>query len=332
MTAGGRTWLPAGRRPEVAKGVAAQEATAAERLAGLVRAGLPPPRAWALLAEQAEALPPAADLAPAPGLDPAAAVMLVRGWRASAVAWELAVRSGVPPGILLERVARACADSEESGRARGEALAGPQATAVLLGVLPLLCAGLGELVGAHPLAVLALLPAGRVCAALGLLLWVLGLAWMRGLGRRAAAVGVEGAPGGLAGSTVLDLVAAALQAGHPPAGAVQAVAGALRVTGTSGAVDLDRLAACWALQLPVSGWPDLDEAVQLAGRHGVPPAALIEAAADRRRRAARAAGLVAARRLSVTVMLPTGLCLLPAFFLLAVVPVALGLAAGVLPR
>jgi tight adherence protein B len=50
----------------------------------------------------------------------------------------------------------------------------------------------------------------------------------------------------------------------------------------------------------------------------------VAAAAQERRRDV-AAARVAAARLAVQVVLPTGLCLLPAFVLLAVVPLVLGL-------
>jgi pilus assembly protein TadC len=49
------------------------------------------------------------------------------------------------------------------------------------------------------------------------------------------------------------------------------------------------------------------------------------AAADQERRREGAAARVAAARLGVQVVLPTGLCLLPAFVLLAVVPLVLAL-------
>jgi tight adherence protein B len=60
----------------------------------------------------------------------------------------------------------------------------------------------------------------------------------------------------------------------------------------------------------------------------VPPAGvLVSAAAEERRRRADRRRLAAAR-LGVQVLLPTGLCLLPAFVLLTVVPMVLALLGG----
>jgi hypothetical protein len=70
------------------------------------------------------------------------------------------------------------------------------------------------------------------------------------------------------------------------------------------------------------------EAVALAGRSGLPPGDLIRDCArgarrDRAERSARRLG-----RLPVLLVLPMGLCLLPAAVLLGVAPVVLGLLAG----
>ncbi len=74
------------------------------------------------------------------------------------------------------------------------------------------------------------------------------------------------------------------------------------------------------------GWVrELADAVGLARDAGVAVAPLLVAAAAQERRRDVAAARVAAARLAVQVVLPTGLCLLPAFVLLAVVPLVLGL-------
>jgi tight adherence protein B len=66
----------------------------------------------------------------------------------------------------------------------------------------------------------------------------------------------------------------------------------------------------------------------LAARSGLPPTALIrQAAADSRRKQA-AARMKAVRRLEVMLVIPAGVCLLPAFVLLGVVPLVIGLFRG----
>ncbi len=147
---------------------------------------------------------------------------------------------------------------------------------------------------------------------------------------------------------VTDLVAAALLTGLPPAVAVNAVADALEAAADQAATPLRALvdrsatplgaladpshavASARSTPSPVRADPfaALAEALDLAVRTGLGPVPLVEAAAveSRRRRAARRQ--VAARRLGTLVVLPTGLCLLPAFVLLTVAPLVLDLLLG----
>jgi tight adherence protein B len=72
----------------------------------------------------------------------------------------------------------------------------------------------------------------------------------------------------------------------------------------------------------------LDAALALSVATGAGPVALIRAGAEEHRRRAQAEQVRAARRLGVLVLLPTGLCLLPAFVLLTVVPLVIDLVLG----
>lgn len=84
-------------------------------------------------------------------------------------------------------------------------------------------------------------------------------------------------------------------------------------------------------EAPGSSWADdaaaveLLEALQLADRTGIAPAAIVRAAAAEQRRRQAGARASAAQRLGVLGVLPVGLCLLPAFIVLTVVPLVLGL-------
>jgi tight adherence protein B len=139
--------------------------------------------------------------------------------------------------------------------------------------------------------------------------------------------GADAIPGPL----VLDLVAAVLAAGAPVATALDLVAEALREDAPGQAEHLADLARRQALALPGPfpagpAWLEvLERTLLLARDAGVPPAGvLVSAAADERRRRADRRRLAAAR-LGVRVVLPTGLCLLPAFVLLTVVPMVVAL-------
>lgn len=137
------------------------------------------------------------------------------------------------------------------------------------------------------------------------------------------------------GALVLDLVAAVLGAGAPVPAALRLVAASLQDYDAVPAADLARLARRHELTLPdplpgpAPPWAvALDRTLLLARDAGVPPAALLlaTAAEERRRQAARRR--LAAARLGVRVVLPTGLCLLPAFVLLTVVPMVIALLGG----
>lgn len=77
-------------------------------------------------------------------------------------------------------------------------------------------------------------------------------------------------------------------------------------------------------------WQPAGQAIALAGMAGVPPAGLLKRAASDMRRAEQRRIEEATARLSVLVVIPLGLCFLPAFALLTVVPVIAALAGDLL--
>ncbi len=134
-----------------------------------------------------------------------------------------------------------------------------------------------------------------------------------GTGVRRARAASERVPLGSAPMAVVaDLVAALLAAGLPTATAVRIV----------------KASAAQAGLAEPTGLEPVLEALRLADETGVAPAALVRAAAVEQRRTMAAAKSVAAQRLSVMVVLPMGLCLLPAFLLLTVAPLVLALLHG----
>ena len=81
----------------------------------------------------------------------------------------------------LDRLAVGLRQEAEVDAEVEASLAAPRATARLLAGLPLVGVALGELIGAHPVAVLIGTAVGRTCALCGVLLAVAGQLWTRAL-------------------------------------------------------------------------------------------------------------------------------------------------------
>ncbi len=135
----------------------------------------------------------------------------------------------------------------------------------------------------------------------------------------------------------LDLLAAVLASGASPPTAVLALADALESAGMDGRGL--RRAAEGLLHGPAGLRPSPDEpsdallsavrgALSLAARSGLPPADLLRAAAVRARSRQSIQARAAIRRLEVMLVIPAGICLLPAFVLLGVAPVVIALFGG----
>jgi tight adherence protein B len=140
---------------------------------------------------------------------------------------------------------------------------------------------------------------------------------------------------GMSATVVMELVAAALRAGLPGPQAVEAAATAC---GPRVGERLARPLDAWRLGIPADrAWASVDgdfaplaRSLVLAERTGASAAVLLAAAAADARSARQRRAVVAARRLGVQLVLPLGLTTLPAFVLMGVVPVVLGLASGLL--
>ncbi|GAA4741935.1 type II secretion system F family protein [Gordonia alkaliphila] len=111
------------------------------------------------------------------GVDPAAVPADPPGLRRVGEAWAISVQHGLPMVALLEAL-RADLVQRKDFTARTDAgLAGPRATAMVLAGLPLLGLGLGQLMGAAPLAVLLGTPLGSILLVLGVGLAAAGVLW-----------------------------------------------------------------------------------------------------------------------------------------------------------
>lgn len=96
-----------------------------------------------------------------------------------AACWQVSRTSGAPLADIVERLARAERDAADARVELRAALAGPQATARMLAVLPALGVGLGYLLGADPIAWFFTDPIGLPVLAAGAILTAAGVLWTR---------------------------------------------------------------------------------------------------------------------------------------------------------
>jgi pilus assembly protein TadC len=157
------------------------------------------------------------------------------------------------------------------------------------------------------------------------------------LGRAAAVGGLFSQPPAQSPArqipAALDLLAACLSAGAAPAQALAAVGGAFdgEVGATLSAVArLTTLGApietAWSACLRDRRWAPIARAVVRAHYSGAALTDVLAHQAADRRRALRADAEAAAQRAGVRAVLPLGVCFLPAFVLVGVVPVVAGFA------
>lgn len=280
---------------------ASDAAASVQRLAVLLEAGVTPSRAWQLLAESGEEV---ATTVCAAGPARAVGEVLAEqpgAWREVAVAWRVAETVGAPLAPSLRRFADALRDAQETRDDVAVALADPAATARLVAWLPLVAIGLAVALGFDVVTTLTQ-PAGIACLVVGVLLMLVARRWSARLVARAQP---PDAPPGLQG----DTVAIALSSGASIERALQVVADA----GGGAAA------------------PETEEILALSQRAGAPAVDLLRAAATDTRRRARTEGRLRAARLGARLLLPMGVCTLPAFLVLGVGPMLLSVMAGSTP-
>jgi tight adherence protein B len=333
-------------------------AEAVEQISALAKAGLTGPELWRpLLGRPAEAddlIAWARQLEGTPAGPYASAVVAIH---------RIATRAGASTATLLGCVTGALAEAQETTDSLTAAMAGPKSSARLLQFLPLLGIVLGSAMGAEPLRVLFGGGAGTVALVAGLGLLIAGRAWTGALISAAArppstdplAAAVLAAalraglvlptaltevgmawPGGLGGA--LEAVGRALAAGQSwdeawAAAGVRAgrqprsgLANGSPANGppAAGAASGRRPAVTAFLE-------NLRRALAPVWQSGAEAGPLLEGVSQRAARAERRRGGQAAGRLGVHLMAPLGLCFLPAFIALGLVPVVLSFAGELLP-
>ena len=202
----------------------------------------------------------------------------------------LLIRQGTPLDGTLAAAEETLRTSLHADSQRRNALAGVRATALIMVALPIFGILLGIVLGVHPLRFFAH-GGGSLALLAGVGLQTAGLWWIRDM--------VDGLPSPLDTSvSQLPLLAALLRAGmHVDDARAQ----------------LPPTPACCANLL------------QLSARQGAPIADQLEALARDRQRQALATCEEAAQEMGVLLARPLGVCFLPAFMLLGVLPTVLEL-------
>ncbi|MEV8171920.1 type II secretion system F family protein [Microbacterium sp. NPDC077486] len=277
-------------------------ADSVQTLAVLLQAGAVPLVAWRHLASTGDPVAVAVLARTEKGVPLVSAIEEQGGmWTELAAAWEIATTVGAPLADVLRSIAEALRDAASAADDVRVALAEPAGTARLLLWMPLAGLLLGVALGFDAWGVIVGNPLGAACVVTGLLFVVLARLWTQALLRRARPQ--PGAPGMAA-----ELVGVALAGGAPIDRAVELVA-ETRVVDAAGR---DRV----------------QEVLDLSRAAGVPAVELLRATAAQDRHRARVHGRLRAARLSTRLLLPLGVCTLPAFLLLGVAPLLLSVFAA----
>jgi len=289
-------------------------ATVVHRLSVLLDAGVAPQSAWQHAASGTDSR--VADAVAASVVERAAvgrelvdALLAARvlappgereAWAALAAAWSVATESGAPLAPTLRRFARVLRSLAQGRRNVEVALAGPMATSRIVLALPAIGLLFGMLLGFDALRILATTPAGWGCLVVGGLLVVAGVRWNRRLIRAARVL--DATPG-----LALELLAIAV----------------------SGGASLDRSREVVDRALAEAELPGLgaqaESLIDFSRAAGVPAAALLHAEAEESRRVATADGERRAAELGTRLLLPLGVCILPAFIALGVAPIVVSI-------
>lgn len=296
-----------------------------ERLATLLQGGGAPAAAWARLAAFAESKPVRARRrsrrradapielqladAVAGGANPADVLQQhdEEAWRALGALWSFTEQTGAPLGASLQQLAAGFRDLGQSEREVAIALAGPAATARLVTVLPFVGMALGFTLGFDTFGVLVGGPVGWVLLSAGALLLVAARQWNRALIDRATQRSLTPGLG-------LDLIATGMHGGAD-----------------AGTVAKDAAHVLGEFQLASSGVERAGPVLKLAAEAGVPAGDLLRSEAQLERQSARTAAAQAAARLGTQLMLPLGVCILPAFLALGVAPILIAVLRQAMP-
>ncbi|MGL3151467.1 type II secretion system F family protein [Microbacterium sp. A82] len=285
-------------RPSAPTDDSAEAAAVSVRtLAVLLQAGAVPLTAWRHLSDAGDAHAERVVERCDDGMPLVAAIEADGGaWSDVAAAWDIATTVGAPLADVLRSLAETMQDAASAADDVRIALAEPAGTARLLLWMPLAGLLLGVALGFDTVGVVIGNPIGTACLVAGLVLVLCARMWTRRLLRRAQPD--PGTPGMHA-----ELVAVALSGGT-------SIERSLRLVEDSPARDRFSAARTGGV-------------LELSRAAGVPAGELLRAAAAQERHDARIRGRVRAAKLSSQLLIPLGVCTLPAFLLLGVAPLML---------
>ena len=273
---------------------AASVAATVQSLAVLLHAGLAPTRAWEHLARSGDETARAVRSAEAGGGSvPTVLASQGEAWSQIGIAWQVATTVGAPLAASLRSLAEALRDAHQARDDVRTALAEPRTTARLIGWLPLVALALSAALGFDPIPALSH-PIGLTCMVLGGALMVLTWRWTAALVARAQ-------PGDAIPGLGAEIVAIALCGGV-------SIPQAIAVAENAARMPVDRATR---------------DVLDLSRSAGAPAVELLRADAAARRQSARTEGRLRAATLSGRLLLPLGVCTLPAFLLLGVAPMLL---------
>lgn len=250
--------------------------------------------------------------------------------------------AGAPLATSLERAAEHAEERIDALLGRQSALAAPRATGRILSWLPLLGLGLGVLMGSDPVGVLTGSILGALTGMLGLGLAFAGRRWTAALVHRAEVESMRTVNAGSEAekpaspadaapvdtALVLELLAAQLRAGLAPLAALGTLTEALNSRALHTVCQRLQMGSGWGSAWSGSAagtFSELRDALAPAYTGGAPSTALLLSLADAHRLSERRAAERAAGKLSVALVVPLGLCSLPAFICLGIVPILISL-------
>ena len=270
------------------------------RLAVLLRTGIDPASAWRYLADTgSDVAQTVVDRVAAGGEVAEALDACGDPWGEVGAAWAVATTVGAPLADSLRAMSIALQDAAATRDEVSVALAEPAGTARLMTWLPLVAVLMGAALGFDPVRVMITNPLGIACVVGGVVLLGVAHRWTTSLVRRAQPL--PGIPGFHAELTAIAV---------------------------TGGVSLERAQAL--VRQVGGGEPDTETAgiLALSRSAGVPAAELLRAASGIARHRARTEGRLRAAALSSRLLLPLGVCILPAFLLLGVAPMLLSVLAS----
>ena len=244
--------------------------------------------------------------------------------RASAASVVVACRFshglGAPLADVLDAIGDAIDDSQDVEEARRVASAGPLMSARVLAGLPLVGVTAALALGASPWGFYTSGTPGVVCASLGVLAWVAGVASCRRILARCRRADAGG--GDTDAALACDLIASALACGASIPRALDALADACAQEPLAWTASSLRLGATWEQaweEAPT--WADpLRDALEASWTAGTAPEGMLARCASWERRTRLIDAKTRAEELSVRLVGPLGAFFLPAFLLLGIAP------------